>query len=135
MIVDTSVIIAIVLDEPEAPQFFEQLAIAPSCSMSTGSWIEVAAVLVRKRIAVSKKELNELADRIGMAFVPVTLDQAEIAQAAYRAYGRGSGHRARLNFGDCFAYALAKATGERLLYKGDDFVHTDVASALAGENG
>lgn len=131
MIVDTSAIIAILLDEPEALEFLERLGAAPSCSMSTGSWIEVAAVLVRKRIAVSNEELNELAKRIGLGFAPVTLDQAEIAQTAYRTYGRGSDHRAGLNFGDCFAYALAKATGLPLLYKGDDFVHTDLVSALA----
>jgi ribonuclease VapC len=62
---------------------------------------------------------------------PVTEEQAHIARQAYRDYGRGSGHPARLNFGDCFAYALARATGEPLLFKGDDFRHTDIASAVA----
>jgi ribonuclease VapC len=61
---------------------------------------------------------------------PVTEDQVRIARDAYREYGKGSGHRARLNFGDCFAYALARVTGEPLLFKGDDFTHTDIASAL-----
>jgi ribonuclease VapC len=62
---------------------------------------------------------------------PVTIEQGRIAAEAHRRYGRGSGHPARLNFGDCFSYALAKATGEPLLFKGDDFGHTDVATAVA----
>ena len=65
-----------------------------------------------------------------MIIEPVTEAQARIAREAYRDYGRGSGHPARLNFGDCFAYALARATGEPLLFKGSDFIHTDIEPAL-----
>ncbi len=74
--------------------------------------------------------LYPLIDRLAIEIVPVTVDQARIGHDAYRSYGRGTGHAARLNFGDCFSYALAKATGEPLLFKGDDFPRTDVASAV-----
>jgi uncharacterized protein with PIN domain len=73
---------------------------------------------------------DELVDAAELKVEPVTFDQARIARDAYRDFGKGSGHKAGLNFGDCFAYALAKATGEALLFKGDDFGHTDVSVAL-----
>lgn len=130
MIVDTSAIVAILLNEPEADHFLQLLGSARPCSMSAGSWIEVAAVLVRRNIDVTEQELRAFADKIELIIAPVTLQQAEIAQSAYIAFGRGTRHPARLNFGDCFAYALAKATGEPLLFKGDDFAHTDVIIAL-----
>jgi ribonuclease VapC len=73
-------------------------------------------------------DLQSLADAARLVIAPVNAEQAEIGYRAYREYGRGH-HRARLNFGDCFAYALAKATGEPLLFKGDDFIHTDITAA------
>ena len=83
-----------------------------------------------KRDPVVSRTLELFCKDANVRFVPVDETQMRIAREAYRDFGKGSGHSARLNFGDCFAYALAKATGEPLLYKGRDFVHTDVASAL-----
>ena len=78
---------------------------------------------------IASRRFDDLLNEAGIAIEPVTEAQAKVARAAYRDFGRGSGHPARLNFGDCFAYALAQTTGEPLLFKGDDFVHTDVRSA------
>ena len=77
-------------------------------------------------------KLDELIDMLGMVIEPVTVEQAKIARQAYRDYGRGSGHAANLNFGDCFSYALARAKREPILFKGDDFGHTDLRSAVEG---
>lgn len=97
--------------------------------MSAGGWIELSAVAVRRKI-IPQPWLDTLIARFGLIIEPVTSEQAHIGHQAYRMFGIGSGHRARLNFGDCFAYALAKVTGEPLLFKGDDFIHTDVIPAL-----
>ena len=129
MIVDTSALIAVLLHEPEAERFVDAMSGAPGCSISAGNWIELSAVCVRRGYQLDA-ELDGLLSGTRAKVVPVSLEQAMIGEKAYRTYGLGTGHPARLNFGDCFAYALAKATGEPLLYKGDDFVHTDVTSAL-----
>lgn len=128
MIVDTSAIMAILLDEPEKPDFVEKLARAFACQVSAGTWIELSAVQVRGNRDY-QRALAGLVAEFRIAIAPVTVEQAKIGHAAYREYGQGSGHRARLNFGDCFAYALARATGEPLLFKGDDFAQTDVLAA------
>ena len=78
------------------------------------------------RDAIASRRLDEMVAKARIAIEPVTARHANIARAAYRDFGKGSGHPAALNFGDCFGYALAKATGEALLFKGDDFQHTDV---------
>lgn len=129
MIVDTSAIIAIVTGEPEGPGFAERIAAADTCSISAGSRIEATVVLVRRFPHVAAEKLDDLLRDANIAVAPVTAEQAAIGVAAYRRYGRGSQHDADLNFGDCFAYALSKATGEPLLFKGDDFARTDVAVA------
>jgi ribonuclease VapC len=90
----------------------------------------LSAVITRRRLAGAAALLAQLAAETAIEIVAVTPAQAAIGHRAYCEYGIGSGHRARLNFGDCFAYALAKERGEPLLYKGDDFVHTDVVAAL-----
>jgi len=87
-------------------------------------------VIDGKRDPVRSARLDELLSRSDVEIVDVTAEQAHIARAAYRDFGRGSGHPARLNFGDCFSYALARATGEPLLFKGDDFVHTDLTPGV-----
>jgi ribonuclease VapC len=87
-------------------------------------------VIVDNRSIVTQREFEELMQLAEVSVAPVTADQARVARDAYRRYGRGSGHAARLNYGDCFAYALAVTTGEALLYVGQDFVETDVRSAL-----
>ena len=97
--------------------------------MSAGTLIELTAVVVRRAPHLREIEPERALADFDIEIEPVTLAQVAIAQGAYRAYGRGTTHAADLNFGDCFAYALAKATGEPLLFKGDDFIHTDVAAA------
>ena len=91
---------------------------------------EAAIVIDAGRSPVASRRLDDLLREAGITIEPVTEAQARIARQAYRDFGRGSGHPARLNFGDCFAYALARETGETLLFKGDDFTHTDVSPAL-----
>ena len=82
------------------------------------------------RDPVARRRFDDLLREAGISVEPVTEEQARLAREAYRDFGRGSGHPAKLNFGDCFAYALAKAMDEPLLFKGEDFSRTDVASAL-----
>jgi len=116
MIVDTSAIIAILLDEPEKPHFIAKILGEEKCTMSAGSWIELSAVLTRRNDDRTAA-LYRLIDRLAIEIAPVTVDQSRIGHDAYRQYGRGSGHPANLNFGDCFAYALSRATGEPLLFR------------------
>ncbi|MGA9796715.1 MAG: type II toxin-antitoxin system VapC family toxin [Rhizomicrobium sp.] len=130
MIVDSSAIIAIVRSEPEADAFIRAIGKAATLSMSVASFLETAIVIDSRRNPVSSRTLDQFCEDANMKFVPVDEKQMRLAREAYRDFGKGSGHPARLNFGDCFAYALAKAAGEPLLYKGADFSHTDVASAL-----
>jgi ribonuclease VapC len=131
VIVDSSALVAILRDEPEAEAFAQALDTAPRCLMSAASFLETAIVVDRSQSAIPGRRLDELIRELEIVIEPVTEEQAHIARQAYRDYGRGSFHPARLDFGDCFAYALARATGEPLLFKGDDFRHTDIASALA----
>lgn len=130
MIVDTSAIIAIVRIEPERPLLFQALAKARSIRISAGSWVELGVVLARRRDAAMDAELERLLRTYRLQIAPVTEMQAKLAWAAYRTFGVGSGHAARLNFGDCFAYALAKERGEPLLFKGGDFAATDIVAAI-----
>ena len=128
MIVDTSAIMAVVLAERESDAMLRTLANAPLRRLSVGTWLELGVVVQRRY--PSKAQVAEAFFRSGgFLLEPVTVEQAAIGREAYRLYGQSSGHPARLNFGDCFAYALAKATGEPLLFKGEDFVHTDVIRA------
>lgn len=130
MIVDTSAVVAVLKEEPEAGRFLRDLtASAEPKRMSAGNYLEAAIVVDANRNPLLSRRLDELIVQTEMAVEPVTREQAEIARAAYRDFGKGSGHAAGLNFGDCFAYALAKSMGEPLLFKGDDFSHTDVAVA------
>jgi ribonuclease VapC len=129
MIVDSSAIMAILLGEAEAHEFAAAMITATSCAISGGTWVELAAVAVRGGDALDA-ELEALMRKARIRIEPVSEQQARIGHQAYRDFGQGTGHPARLNFGDCFAYALSKATGEPLLFKGDDFVHTDVPRAV-----
>lgn len=126
MIVDTSALLAILLQEPEASDFRALIVSAENARMSGGSLIEYQAVLTRRLKGEFNDQGVHLLSLLGLTIVPVTEEQARLGQDAYRRYGIGTKHPANLNFGDCFAYALAKATGEPLLFKGDDFIHTDV---------
>ena len=98
--------------------------------MSAGNYVETAAVVDRNNDPVLSRRLDDLLDAAGVVIEPLTAEHGKIARQAYRDFGRGSGHSARLNLGDCFAYALARATGEPLLFQGDDFAQTDLGSAL-----
>lgn len=120
---------AILLKEEGHLSFSETLARAVRSDVSAGTWIELAAVITRRRLPQMEADLHDLVANFAIRVMPVSTEQAQIGYDAYRAYGRGSGHRADLNFGDCFSYALAKATGRPLLYKGTDFAATDIAAA------
>jgi ribonuclease VapC len=130
MIIDSSAIVAIMGAEPEAVACAEAIKRSPVRRMSAVSFVEVAIVLDRRGDPVVSRRLDDFMREADITIEPVTAAQAHLARAAHRDFGRGSGHRARLNLGDCFAYALARATGEPLLYKGNDFAETDVRSAL-----
>lgn len=130
MIVDTSALVAVIAQEADAAVYERVLAEADVVRISAGTVLEASIVIDGRGDAVLGRRLADLLRVIRAGIEPVTEDQARIARDAYRDFGRGSGHPARLNFGDCFAYALAKDTGEPLLYKGDDFVHTDVIAAV-----
>ncbi len=130
MIVDTSVIVAIIFEEPEAQRFSNAIERAPTCSMSAASYVEAAIVLDGSRNPIVSRRFDDLIREGGIDIEPVSVVQARIAREAYRDYGKGSRHPAQLNFGDCFAYALSRDRGEPLLFKGNDFSQTDVRSAL-----
>lgn len=128
MIVDTSAIMAIVLEEPERDAMLRKIVTAGTRRISAGTWMELATVITRRH--PEKAHLvDTLLRSIRLATEDVTLEQAKLGRDGYRTYGRGTRHEARLTFGDCFSYALAKATGEPLLFKGDDFAHTDITAA------
>lgn len=129
MIIDTSAIVAILREEDQARRFAEAIEAASVRRISAATYVEVGAVIDGARDPVASRLVDELLATAGIVIEPVTAAQARIARDAYRDFGNGSGHAAGLNFGDCFAYALARATGEPLLFKGDDFSQTDVAAA------
>ncbi len=130
MIVDTSALVAILKLEPERVPFAEILDRADSLRISAATYVELSIVMDRRKSPALSREVDEIIERFNIQIEPVTAEQARIARQAYRDYGRASGHAANLNFGDCFSYALARAKREPILFKGDDFVHTDLRSAL-----
>ncbi len=130
MIVDTSALIAIVKLEPEAYSIAKAMEKAETLRISAGTLLEAFIVVDGYLNPKLSARLDEIVEHPKMVIEPVTAKQAKIARQAYRDYGRGSGHPANLNFGDCFSYALARDKRETLLYKGDDFVHTDLRSAI-----
>jgi ribonuclease VapC len=129
LIVDTSAIIAILRDEPDADRYASALAQAAEVLISAGTYIETAVVIDSNRDPVLSGRLDDLLAAAQVTVEPVTIRHAELARRAYRDFGKSSGHPAGLNFGDCFAYALSRASGKPLLYKGDDFARTDVEAA------
>lgn len=130
MILDTSAVIAILRDEPEAVRFSDAIATDPRPKMSIVTYVEAGVVADAARNPAISRQFDELIRIAGVEIRPVTLEQGRLAREAYRDFGRGSGHSAKLNFGDCFAYALAKEVGEPLLFKGADFSATDVIAAV-----
>jgi ribonuclease VapC len=130
MIVDASALIAVLKEEQDAPRIVSALTpSAPRKRISAANYLEAAIVVDANRNPLLSRRLDDLIAQTEIAVEPVTREQAEIARAAYRDFGKGAGHPARLNFGDCFAYALAKSMREPLLFTGDDFSHTDVEIA------
>lgn len=130
MIIDTSALIAILRAEPDAATYATAIEQATTRRLSAANFVEAAAVIDGSRDPVASRKLDDLLAEAEISIAPVTQAQAHLARDAYRDFGKGSGHPARLNFGDCFAYALAKESGEPLLFKGDDFTHTDIAAAV-----
>ncbi len=130
MIIDTSALVAILRGETDADLYADALAGTTEPRMSAGTFLETAIVVDANRDPVLSGRLDELLFATQMVIDPVTQRHAQVARQAYRDFGKGSGHRAGLNFGDCFAYALAKESGQPLLYKGNDFSFTDLTSAL-----
>ena len=129
MIVDTSVLIAILRNELAAARFSNALEMEPHPKMSVVSLVEAGVVVDSARNPLLSRQLDELVRVAGIEVLPVTVEQGRLAREAYRDFGRGSGHPARLNFGDCFSYALAKESGEPLLFQGADFGQTDLRLA------
>jgi ribonuclease VapC len=125
MVIDTSAILAIFLGEPERQQFLELLREADSRLLSAGNALETAIVLEARRGESIIRELDLFVHRTRVDIVPVDIEQVEVARAAWRMYGKGR-HPAGLNFGDCFAYALAKTSDQPLLATGSDFARTDI---------
>lgn len=123
MIVDSSAIVAIVWAEPEAEEFIAAIVNSDKASISAGNYLEASIVIDRDRNPTVSARLDATLNQLEIDIAPITASQAKIARQAYRDFGRGSGSRAQLNYGDCFAYALAMERGEPLLYKGDDFAY------------
>ncbi len=130
MIVDSSALVAILKEEPDWGSLVRKLSDESGPRrMSAASYLETAIVVDANRNPVLSRRFDDLIAGANIVIEPVTREQAEIARAAYRDFGKGSGHPASLNFGDCFAYALARAAREPLLFKGDDISRTDIAVA------
>lgn len=130
MIVDSSAILAILFAEPDAADFARAISTAESCKIAAATFVEVAVVVEAQTQGKGSRQLDALLRRARITIEPVTEEQAHLARQAYTDFGKGR-HPAGLNFGDCFSYALAKASGQALLFKGNDFSRTDIANALA----
>ncbi len=128
MIVDTSAIVAILYREPEAAAFVRLIHDADVCRISVASYVELSMVIESQLGPEGMRQAEAFLRRAGITIEAVTVDQGELARQAFLDFGKGR-HKAGLNFGDCFSYALAKAMGEPLLFKGDDFSRTDVTVA------
>jgi len=125
MVIDTSALVAVFLEEPERQRFLDAIFEAESRRISAANVLETGIVLEAKRGEAAGRELDLFLHRTAVEVVPVDAEQVEVARLAWRKYGKGR-HPAALNFGDCFAYALAKTLGEPLLAKGNDFAQTDL---------
>jgi ribonuclease VapC len=131
MIIETSALVAILRDEPQAEICARAIESAAERRISAVNFVEAAVVIDGSRDPIASRRFDDLLRAARVRIEPVTESQARLARDAYRDFGKGSGHTAELNFGDCFAYALAKVTGEPLLFIGTDFAHTDLTPAIA----
>lgn len=130
MVIDTSALLAIYLSETESAQFEDAILNAPAAHISAGTLLEAGIVVEARNGKAGAIELDRLLKKLGVSTVAVDAEQVDVARLAFRKYGKGR-HPAGLNYGDCFAYALAATSVEPLLFKGSDFSKTDVRNALA----
>ena len=128
MIVDSSALVAILLKEPEALRLTTAIAKSSVCRLPSSCFLEASMILLGRRDEDGARDLDIYVSRSRMNIAPFTESQARLARTAFERYGKGR-HPAKLNFGDCMAYALARETGEDLLFKGTDFSQTDIAAA------
>jgi ribonuclease VapC len=131
MVIDSSALIAIFLAEPERKAFIDRIHQSETRLISAATVLETGIVIEARRGEAAGREFDLFVVRLNLEIISVDADQAEIARSAWRRYGKGR-HPASLNFGDCFAYALAKTYGEQILCKGADFSQTDVEVVVAG---
>ena len=129
MIVDSSALLAVLFREPGFEAFDTAIVDAPSCGISAAGFLEVSIVVESRGGDRASRQYDSFLRQARISIEPITEEQAHIARQAYSTYGKGR-HPAALNFGDCFSYALAKSTGEPLLFKGDDFRKTDITPAI-----
>lgn len=126
MVIDTSALLAVLQDEPERRAFNEAIEAAERRAVSTATFVETSIVIEARWGADGLRDLDLFLAKANIELVPVDIEQANAARRAFSGYGRGR-HPAGLNYGDCFSYALAKVLGAPLLFKGEDFLRTDVA--------
>ena len=131
MIVDSSALLAVVLKEPDIARYLEAMLAADRLRMSAANWFEAAMVVESRGDATVRARFDEFVRVSGIELVPVSVAQAEAPRESWSSFGRGQ-HAAKLNFGDCFAYALARTEAAPLLFKGGDFAQTDIEPALKG---
>lgn len=131
MVIDTSALLAILQDEPERRPLIEALEAAASRRLSVASFVEVSLVIESRYGAEGLGDLDLFLDRATVQLEIVDVEQGKLARRAFSQFGKGR-HPAGLNYGDCFAYALARTLGEPLLFKGDDFAQTDIRAAFPG---
>ncbi|MFZ3265684.1 MAG: type II toxin-antitoxin system VapC family toxin [Terriglobales bacterium] len=129
MILDTSSLVAIIAEEPDAERYIEAISRASLCRISAANFLELSIVIESQFGSDVLRQCDALFRRVGIVIEPVTVEHIHVARQAYHDFGKGR-HPAGLNFGDCFAYALARTTAEPLLFKGGDFGKTDIVSAL-----
>jgi ribonuclease VapC len=130
MILDSSAVLAILLREEQALTYATAIESADECLMSAVNWLETAIRVDLSGEPIASNAFDDFMREANVIVKEVDLEQVLLARLAYRAYGKGTGHPAKLNLGDCFAYALAKLTGEPLLFKGGDFAQTDILPAV-----
>jgi ribonuclease VapC len=131
MVIDSSALIALLLGEPESTNSVTSIAASTTRLTAASSYLETAIVMLNRSGPDAPEKVDRLLADLSIDIFPFTQDQAVLAIAAYGRYRRGGSHPAGLNFGDCFTYALAKLTGEPVLFKGSDFSRTDLVSAVA----
>lgn len=130
MIVDSSAIVAMIRNEPDAAGFYNAIMASPRAVLAAPTYVECCLVLTKDRTEEAIREFDSLLDKLSIEIIAFTPKMARIAAKAFLKYGKGRGNPAQLNFGDCISYAASKVEALPLLFKGEDFVHTDVERVL-----